>query len=109
KISTTIYDISEQMGFNIDLYDYQNEHEAHKEQVIEHYYNLSTIFSKSIKVLKENENPIKTLTQKDDFIHILPFTFKLTKERIYSLLSTDSEKLYFKLDDYHQIFIPVQL
>lgn len=109
KISTTIYDISEQMGFNIDLYDYQNEHEAYKEQVIEHYYNLSTIFSKSIKVLKESENPIKTLIQKEDFIHILPFTFKLTKSRYYSFLSTDSEKLYYKLDDYHQIFIPVQL
>ena len=109
KISTTIYDISEQMGFNIDLYDYQNEHEAQKEQVIEHYYNLSTIFSKSIKVLKENENPIKTLKQKEDFIHILPFTFKLTKNPFYSLLSIDSERLYHKLDDYHQIFIPVQL
>jgi hypothetical protein len=109
KISTTIYDISEQMGFNINLYDYQNEHEAQKEQVIEHYYNLSTIFSKSIKVLKENENPIKTLRQKDDFIHILPFTFKLTKKSFYSFLSTDSERLYHKLDDYHQIFIPVQL
>ena len=109
KISTTIYDISEQMGFNIDLYDYQNEHEAQKEQVIEHYYNLSTIFSKNIKVLKENENPIRTLTQKEDFIHILPFTYKLTKNSYYSLLSTDSEKLYYKLDDYHQIFIPVQL
>jgi hypothetical protein len=44
--------------------NYLNEHEAKKEQVIEHYYNLSTIFSKSIKVLKENENPIKTLMQK---------------------------------------------
>jgi len=109
KISTTIYDISEQMGFNIDLYDYLNEHEAHKEQVIEHYYNLSTIFSKSIKVLKENENPIKMLKQKEDFVHILPFTFKLTKNPLYSLLSTDSERLYYKLDDYHQIFIPVQL
>jgi hypothetical protein len=109
KISTTIYDISEKMGFNINLYDYLNEHEAKKEQVIEHYYNLSTIFSKSIKVLKENENPIKTLMQKDDFVHILPFTYKLTKNQYYSILSTDSERLYYKLDNYHQIFIPVQL
>lgn len=109
KISATIFDISEQMGFNIDLYNYLNEHQEEKEQVIEHYYNLSTIFSKSIKVIKESENPIKTLKQKDNFIQILPFTQKLTKKRIYSILSTDSEKLYHKLDDYHQIFIPVQL
>jgi hypothetical protein len=109
KISATIFDISEQMGFNIDLYNYLNEHQNEKEQVIEHYYNLSTIFSKSIKVIKESDNPIKILQQKDNFIQILPFTFKLTRKRIFSLLSTDSEKLYHKLDAYHQIFIPVQL
>ncbi|WP_415395842.1 COG3400 family protein [Sulfurimonas sp. CS5] len=109
KISATIFDISEQMGFNLEIYNYMNEHQEEKEQVIEHYYNLATIFSKSIKVIKENQNPIRTLRQKDNFVHILPFTYKLTNRRIYSLLSTDSEKLYYKLDDYHQIFIPVQL
>ena len=108
-VSATIFDISEQMNFNIELYNYMNEHQDAKEQVIEHYYNLSTIFSKSIKVFKENENPIRILKQKDDFIQILPFTHKLTTRRIYSLLSTDSERLHYKLDDYHQIFIPVQL
>jgi hypothetical protein len=109
KISSTIFDISEQMGFNLEIYNYLNEHQDEKEQVIEHYYNLATIFSKSIKVIKENENPISTLRKKDNFIQILPFTQKLTKRRLYSFLSTDSEKLYYKLDNYHQIFIPVQL
>jgi len=109
KVSATIFDISEQMNFNIELYNYMNEHQDDKEQVIEHYYNLSTIFSKLIKVFKENENPIRILKQKDDFIQILPFTKKLTTRRIYSLFSTDSERLHYKLDDYHQIFIPVQL
>ena len=109
KISATIFDISEQMGFNIDLYNYMNEHQEYREQVIEHFYNLSTIFSKSIKVMKESDNPIKILKQKNNFIQIVPFTSKLTHRRIFSLFSTDSEKLYHKLDDYHQIFIPVQL
>ena len=109
KISATIFDISEQMNFNIELYNYMNEHQDDKEQVIEHFNNLSTIFSKSIKVFKENENPIKILKQKDDFMQILPFTKKLTTRRIYSIFSIDSERLYYKLDDYHQIFIPVQL
>lgn len=109
KISATIFDISEQMEFNLELYNYLQEHQDDKEQVIEHFNNLATIFSKSIKVFREKENPIKILKQKENFIQILPFTSKLTKSRIGSLLSTDSERLYFKLDDYHQIFIPVQL
>lgn len=109
KVSATIFDICEQMEFNMELYNYLSEHQGEKEQVIEHYYNLSTIFSKSIKVYKENENPLRILKQKENFIQILPFTSKLTTRRIYSLFSTDSERLYYKLDDYHQIFIPVQL
>ncbi|MCD4667642.1 MAG: potassium transporter TrkA, partial [Sulfurimonas sp.] len=109
KISSNIFDISEQMGFNIELYNYLNEHQQDKEQVVEHYYNLSTIFSKSIKVFKENENPIRTLKQKDTFVQVLPFTNKLTQRRIFSMFSTDNERLYYRLDDYHQIFIPVQL
>ena len=109
KISATIFDISEQMNFNIELHNYMNEHQDEKEQVIEHYYNLATIFSRNVKVIKENENPIRKLQQKENFIHILPFTQKLKARRIYSLFSTDSEKLYYKLDEYHQIFIPVQL
>ena len=109
KISANIFDISEQMGFNIELYNYLNEHQEDKELVIEHFYNLSTIFSKSIKVFKENENPVRTLKEKENFMQVLPFTHKLTKRRLLSMFSIDSERLYYKLDDYHQIFIPVQL
>jgi len=109
KIAATIFDISEQMSFNLEIYNYMREHQDEKELVVEHYTNLSTIFSKTIKVVEEDENPIKTLKQKDNFIQLLPFTHKLTSRRIYSIFSTDSEKLYYKLDDYHQIFIPVQL
>ena len=109
KISANVFDISQQLGFNIELYDYLNEHQKEIEQVIEHFSNLATIFSKSIKIFKENENPIRILKQKKNFIHILPFTHKLTRRRIFSLFSTDNELLYHRLDDNHQIFIPVQL
>lgn len=109
KISSTIFDVSEQMGLNIELYNYLNEHQEAKEQVIEHYYNLSSIFSKNIKVIKESQNPIKKLRAKEDFIQIVPFTKKITGRKIYSLLSTDSEKLYHRLSKHHQMFIPVQI
>ena len=108
KISSIIFDISEQMSLNIELYNYLSEHQEANEQVIEHNYNLATIFSKSIKIIKESKNPIKKLQKKEDFIQILPFTKKLTKRKLLSLFSTDSDRLYYKLEDNHQIFIPVQ-
>lgn len=109
KISATIFDIAEQMHFNIELYNYLQEHQGEKEQVIEHYSNLASIFSKSMKVRKLHENPIMQLKKESNFIQIVPFTKKVRKRRIFSLFSTDSEKLYYKLDAHHQIFIPVQL
>jgi len=109
KISSTIFDISEQMSLNLELYNYMKEHQEQKEQVIEHYYNLATIFSKSIKVFKEEDNPIRVIKKKQNCIHITPFSDKVIQHRFLALFSTDSEKLYFKLDEYHQIFIPVQL
>lgn len=109
KVSTTIFDISSQMGFNLELFNYTNEKDKNKEQVIEHFNNLATIFSKSIKITNSQNNPIRELKQKENFLQVLPFTKKMIGRQIYSLFSTDSEKLYFKLDDYHQIFIPVQL
>ena len=109
KISATIFDISEQLTLNIELYNYTNEHQENREQVIEHFNNLSTIFSKSIKIYNESENPIRHLKEKENFIQILPFTSKLTQRHIFSLFSTDSEKLYHKLDEYTQMFIPVQI
>ena len=109
KISSTIFDIAEQMNLNIEIHNYMKEHQGNKIQVIEHFTNLSNIFSKSIKIIEENENPILTLKKRENFMQILPFTNKLTQRKIFSLFSTDSEKLYYKLDDYHQIFIPVQL
>ena len=107
KISSTAFDISEQMGFNIELHNFLNEHQGDKEQVVEHYYNLATIFSKSIKVVKENQNSIRVLKSKENFLQIIPFTQNIATRKLYTFLSTDSEKLYYKLDDYHQIFIPI--
>ncbi|MDD5157036.1 TrkA C-terminal domain-containing protein [Sulfurimonas sp.] len=109
NISSTIFDASAQMGLNIELYNYLNEHQEEKEQVIEHFNNLSSIFSKSIKVVQGSENPIKALRKRDNFIQILSFSKSITESRLSSLLSTNSEKLYYKFDDYHQIFIPTQM
>lgn len=107
KISSTIFDISQQMGYNLELYNYLNEHQEIKEQLVEHFTNLSNIFSKTIKVKNETQNPIRVLKKRDNFLQLIPFTRHITRKRKYSLLSTNSDKLYFKLDEFHQIFIPI--
>lgn len=106
KISTTVFDVSVQMNFNLELVNYILENQDDKTEVIEHYQNLSTIFSKKIKLNEIEKNPIRYLKSRSSFLYCLPFSKVVTQNPLFAFLSTDSEKLYFKLDEYHQLFIP---
>jgi hypothetical protein len=109
KISTTVFDISAQLSFNLELFDFTQEKTDDKDRIIEHYENLAVIFSKSIKIVSQEANPIRFLKKKENFLYCLPFTEKMLDTPLYSLFSTDSEKLYYRLGEYHQLFIPRQL
>jgi len=109
KVSTAIFDIAEQMGYNMELINYMNENQSEKEQVIEHFRSLSSIFSKTIKITEISENPIRELKKRANFLQCLPFTETLIPHDTFSWASTDSERLYERLDTYHQIFIPVRI
>lgn len=109
KISTTVFDISAQLSFNLEIFDFTQEKNENKDRIIEHYENLSVIFSKSIKIVSEEANPIRFLKKKENFLYCLPFTEKMLDIPLYSLFSTDSEKLYYRLGEYHQLFIPRQI
>ncbi|MBD3798446.1 MAG: potassium transporter TrkA [Epsilonproteobacteria bacterium] len=109
KISTTIFDVSSQFGFNLELIDYSNEEGGTKSETIEHFNNLSAIFSKNITVTKQDENPIRSLCERENFLHVLPFTEKMFINPFVAHFSTDPEVLYRKLGRYHQLFIPMQI
>lgn len=108
-ISTTVFDVAAQLGFNLELVDYAVDERLNVVQTIEHFNNLSTIFSKSIEVIKTEENPIRFLRENDDFLQCLPFTQKMFQNPFKRLFATDPEVLYTKLDQSHQLFIPTQI
>jgi len=108
-ISTTIFDVASQLGFNLQLIDYVTEERNSITQAIEHFTNLSTIFSKSITVVKTEENPVRFLRESENFLQFLPFTEKMFENPLKRLLATDPDILYTKLDRYHQLFIPTQI
>lgn len=109
NISTTIFDVSSQFGFNLELIDYTNEEGTHKQEVIAHFNNLSAIFSKSIRVITQETNPIRGLCDRENFLHVLPFTSKMFVNPLSAYFSTDPEVLYRSLGHYHQLFIPTQI
>jgi len=109
KISTTIFDFSSQMGYNIELLKNDDEESSEQDEIIEHYQNLSAIFSKNIHVNFHNDNPIRKLSKRENFLQCLPFTESILQGRTTTFFSTDIEELYHRLNQYHQLFIPIKI
>jgi len=109
KISTTIFDFSSQMGFNIELLKNEDIERVEEDEIIEHYRNLSVIFSKNIYVNFHKDNAIRKLSKREKFIQCLPFTENMLQSKNSTLLSNNIESLYHKLSQYHQLFIPIKI
>ena len=107
KITTTVFDVASQLEWKVELLEFQQEGNPYKEQVEQYYRNLSTIFSQSVTIVDSRENPLRQLKKEDNFVHCLPFSSSVLARPVFSYFSTDMTKLYFHLDHFHQLFIPV--
>ena len=105
-ISSIVYDLSSQLKLNIKLFDYEPDG-SYRVETIEHYQNLSKIFSKKIEVFTEEKNPIREAKKFDNFLQIIPFSEDILKSTSFSkFFSTNSEILVQELQEYNQLFIP---
>ena len=109
KISSNILDISTQLGLNLKLYDYLKDDYDNKKLLIEHFNNFTHIFKNNIQIEQKNINPIRILKKEKTFLYCLPFSKTMLDNKVNSFLSTDNEKLYYKLDEFHQILIPIKI
>ncbi len=107
KITTTVFDVASQLGWKVELLEFKQDENSYREQIEQYYRNLSTIFSQTVTIVETEENPLRQLRHEDNFLHCLPYTPAVLQRPIFSLLSTDLQRLYFHLDRYHQLFIPV--
>ncbi len=109
-ISATVFDVASQLDLNIELLDYDPDGEFEKKSfILNHYENLSHIFSKNLEIRQERKNPIRELSHEKEFLQVLPFTRKILQNPLLSYFSADAEKLYFKLSKNPQLFVPVDI
>ncbi len=105
--SSVIFDVSAQLGLKLKLYTYTPNEEKSDSSLIEHFDNLSKIFGREVDVIQSEKNPLIKLKNQDTILQFLPFNQKVLESNIFSIFSTNMEKLHFKLADNYQLFIPV--
>lgn len=108
NISSVIFDISRQMGFDVCVYDFESDGQFDN-SIDEEYHNLSRIFEVKVKIERNSSyNPILYLRNIDKpVLHFVPFEKCITKSRALVFLKTKFEDLSFMLNVNPQIFIPM--
>ncbi len=109
KESAVIFDISAQLDLDIKLYSFNPDNSMHKNSLAEHFDNLSKLFNQKVEIINSKSNPLLKLRNRDDVLQFVPFNNKIMESNMFSIFSTDMEKLYFKLSNSYQLFIPMQV
>jgi len=107
KESSVIFDLSSQLDLKIKLYNFNPQNNQSQEELSKHFKNLSKIFNKKVDIIDSKTNPLIKLRNRKNILQFVPFSKKLEKLNIFSIFSTDMEKLHFKLSKSYQVFIPV--
>ncbi|BCD68284.1 COG3400 family protein [Nitratiruptor sp. YY09-18] len=102
-ISSIVFDIAIQLELALKIYEYDQVNS----ELVDHFQNLANIYSKPIKFVKTNTNPIRYLKAKEkNILLVFPFSKKVVQAAKWNIFSTDPESLFFKLNRFHQMFIP---
>lgn len=111
ELSSTCFDVNKQFGLDLELYYYApDESNAYKFEHFEHIKSLAKLHSESIKIndLKDI-NPLAFLNEQKNMLHFLPFDKRILGSNFKKFLSTDFNKLYYKMKEKYQLFIPGDL
>ena len=110
KESSVIFDFSIQLDLDIKLYNFDVDlQDSGENSLVEHFENLSRLYTKKVEIIDSKENPLIKLRKRKDVLQFVPFSEKVVESDLFSIFSTDMEKLYFKLADNYQLFIPVAM
>lgn len=106
QLSPVAFDISSQMKNSIKLLNMTPNNEDRR-NLLEHFENLSKIFSQNIEIIQKQRNPVKEIKKENHLLQILPFKAKMLEHRFLSFFHANSDVLSFDLNDFSQLIIPV--
>ena len=110
SISSTAFDVSESLGFEMCLCDFdpegEFEHNENKKIIIEHYETLSHIFNMEIEIARKVSNPLRELSHMENTIHIAPFEQELHGNSIWRLISTRVSDFLLTTRKHPKLLVP---
>lgn len=110
SISSTAFDISESLGLQLILGDFDPEGDFESRKIIiEHYETLSHIFNMEIDIQQKIANPIREISAMEDILQIAPFEKGLNSDNILKLVSTKVQDFLLTTRKHPKLLVPFAL
>jgi len=110
SISSTAFDISESLGLQLMLGDFDPEGDFESRKIIiEHYETLSHIFNMEIDIQQKIANPIREISAMEDILQIAPFEKDLQSNTILKLVSTKVQDFILATETHPKLLVPFAL
>ncbi len=107
SISATAFDVTESLGYEMCLCDFDPEGEfENKHIIIEHYETLSHIFNMEIEISQKISNPLRELSGMENTIQIAPFEKKLHGNSIWRFISTKISDFLLTTRKHPKLLVP---
>ncbi|WP_457608212.1 COG3400 family protein [Nitratifractor sp.] len=109
-ISSTSFYISETLGLDLCLCDFDPEGDfERRKRSVEHYETLSHIFHYPVKIEQKQVNPVRALKGMENVLKIVPFLHQLRRRWKLPYLSTDVEDYLLEEIPHPKLLIPVEM
>ncbi|SKB35660.1 COG3400 family protein [Malaciobacter marinus] len=108
QISPIVFDVSSQIKTKTKIFDMDPNGFDDKSKLLDHFENLSKIFSQKIEIISCDKNPIRQLRKEQDILQILPLKKSMFQKRFsWSFIYTNSDLISFDMAKYNQLLIPI--
>ncbi len=108
QISPIVFDVSSQLKTKTKIFDMDPVGVEDKSKLLDHFENLSKIFSQKIEVVSCEKNPIRQLRKEENILQILPLKKSMFQKRFsWNFLYTNSDLISFDMSKYNQLLIPI--
>ncbi len=108
-LSSSVFDLSETLGLQLSLYNYDPEGDfLDKKNIIEHYESLSKIHGLKIDIKEKKINPVRELREKSKVLHIIPFNKIVLKKPFMNFFSRDFSRYFLGIKKHPQLLIPIE-
>ena len=110
EISPVVFDISSQLKTQIKFLDIDPDNvKLEKKEITKYYENLAKMYYyKNVEFIVNDKNPLFEIKKMKNICFFVPFNKKIARNKLFSYIIPNTNKIHILLDDYNQFMIPTK-